>query len=178
MKVLRRSAYGLLLGAAFVWGMRPAPEARAPNTPARPHVEAVPAPAVRPVAEVVPKTRRSDRPEQPPAAAPPAVEPRHAIRVADSIGPLRDHLKPAQQDAVRAAVERKTAALAALQADALSGSADPADISARAQRIQSDFESDLASALDPDQMNDFYRYKQQGDIGTYAIMMPGDGRRP
>lgn len=180
MKLLRRSAYVLLLAAAGAWGMRPAPGARAPEPPRAATARLDPGSTVEPAVcrESSPPPAASTR-REPPDAAPAATEPIRTARVADSIGPLRDALRPPQRPAVEAAVDRKAAAIAALQGEALADGADPADISARARRVQDEFEAELASVLDGNQMQAYYELKQQGGVGTYAIVMPGGrARRP
>jgi hypothetical protein len=94
--------------------------------------------------------------------------------VADPVAGFLDDptLTPDQVEGLRGAAAVKQERLQRLQEEVYREGLGREEVSARARRIQEEFEGELGALLTPAQAETYGRLKQEGRVGTYAILVP------
>ena len=170
---LRFVAYGGILAALAVWEGSSQSREEAPE--ASRQVLRAPASTWSPRSHSW--TRSEHRQQMAPAAAPTAAHfgvPGVEVQTLDSIAALYKQvsLTPPQNAAVRDSVALKKRDLQELQQEVYANRLDREEVSFRAKVIQASFEAKICSILRPGQLEQYYRLKDAGKIGTYALIIP------
>lgn len=142
-------------------------------------------PAAESVPTRVPQPRLSgNKPEHLAAGrAPKGISPSEHLQMSlstpDSIAAFVEapSLTPRQIRALWKYAGEKRLALRVLQDNVYGLGLQAEEVSRRAKQIQASFESKVASIVSAEELERFYVLKRQGRIGTYAIVLPGDGYR-